>query len=84
MKELHAKNFEAYFMLNRVNPDNVSRVATKCFSSNSSSRNMIDNKIVTMGAADTMTDNAPVELEDFNNVPNMTAPQICNPVVITA
>ena len=71
-------------MLNNVNPERVSRVAMKCFNSNSSLKNMMDNKIVTIGAADTMTDKAPVEFEDFSRVPNMTAPQICNIVVITA
>ncbi len=71
-------------MLNNARPDNVNKVATKCFNSNSSSRKDIDNMIVMTGAAEIMTDNAPVELEDFKRVPNITAPQTCRHVVITA
>ncbi len=84
-RELHVKILkQIYFILKSVKPDKVNKVATKCFSWNSSSRKMIDNKTVTMGAADTMTDRDPVELEDFSNIPNMTAPQTCTHVVIIA
>lgn len=82
-RELHVKILkQTYFILKSANPDKVNKVATKCFISNSSSRNAIDNMTVMIGDADIMTDNAPVELEDFNNIPNMTAPQMCKNVVM--
>ena len=71
-------------MLKSVRPDNVSKVATRCFNSNSSLRKAIDSMVVMTGEADIITESAPVVFDDFNSIPNITAPQMCRHVVITA
>jgi hypothetical protein len=70
-------------MLKSARPDKVSIAAKKCFNSNSSSRNMIDNRDVITGLTDTITARAPVEFEDFSSKPNATDPLMWRSIVIS-